>query len=93
MSLLEEENGQENQKPLACFVIGINEIDDFTVAYHKMYTTEDTICLVQEFKEPFIHQFKLRSRLLKICFLVTSGEHYKARLMRNVPQHRGYHLF
>lgn len=32
LSLLEEENGQENQKPFACFVIDINEIDNFTIA-------------------------------------------------------------
>lgn len=68
--LLEEKNGQENQR-CAGFVIGINEINDFTIDDCKMYTTECAfVWFKSSFKKPFIHQFKLRSWTLSFCLFV-----------------------
>lgn len=57
------------------FVIGIKETDDFfaKIVRLKVYTVEEAICLIQEFKEYFISP-KFRSYPLSL-FFCNHGKH------------------
>lgn len=74
---------------MAGFVTGINMIDDFSakIVRFEVYTTEEAICLAQEFKEPFISQFKFRSQLLSLFYCYLRGN--VKRQTFNMTQHHG----
>lgn len=50
---------------LTGFVTGVKETDDLSVTsvYCRKYIVQHAMCLIQEFTEPFISQFKFKSQM------------------------------